>query len=330
MPITNPRAIRVTAKAASLDALQIEIAESPMPVVGSDEAIVEIKSAGINPSDVKAMLGMMPHATWPRTPGRDYAGVVVAGPAQLIGKEVWGTGGDVGIRRDGTHANYLRLPVAAVRAKPANISLQAGGAIGVPFVTAFEGFRRSGMPQPGDAVLIFGANGKVGQAAIQLATRAGATVFAVERSSQPYQGHANGKIHLIDASNTDVAQYVRDHTGGKGAKLVYNTVGSPYFSMANAAMAIGATQILIATIERPVPFDILSFYRGQHTYVGIDTLALDAVHCATILDQLHAGFVDGSLRAFEVKNENVYALDDALQGYKKVMSGSKERVMLAL
>ncbi|HEX9390970.1 MAG TPA: zinc-binding alcohol dehydrogenase family protein [Usitatibacteraceae bacterium] len=323
-------AIRVSAKAASIDALHIDLVESPLPGAGADEAVIEIKSAGINPSDVKAMLGMMPHAVWPRTPGRDYAGVVAAGPAGLLGKEVWGTGGDIGIRRDGSHANYLRLPVSAVRAKPANISLQAAGTIGVPFITAFEGFRRSGMPKPGDAVLVFGANGKVGQAAIQLATRAGATVFAVERSAQPYQGHANGKIHLIDSSITDVAQFVRDHTGGRGAALVYNTVGSPYFAQANAAMAIGATQILIATIERPVPFDILSFYRGQHTYVGVDTLALDATHCATILDQLHVGFADGSLRAFEIKNENVHALADALQGYKKVMSGSKERVMLAL
>jgi NADPH:quinone reductase-like Zn-dependent oxidoreductase len=323
-------AIRVSAKAATIDALQLDLVETAMPSPGADEAVIEVKSAGINPSDVKAMLGMMPHAVWPRTPGRDYAGVVVAGPTALLGREVWGTGGDLGIRRDGSHANYLRLPASAVRTKPAAISLLAAGAVGVPFVTAFEGFRRAGMPRAGDAVLVLGANGKVGQAAIQLATRAGATVFAVERSNRPYLGHANGPIHLIDASATDVATFVRDHTAGKGASLVFNTVGSPYFSQANAAMAIGATQIFIATFDRGVPFDILAFYRGQHTYVGIDTLALDAAHCATIFDQLHDGFSDSTLRAFEVKPENVYTLADAVHGYKKVMSGSSERVMIAL
>ncbi|SNT11420.1 NADPH:quinone reductase [Noviherbaspirillum humi] len=324
------RAIRVTQKSPSLEALEVDLIDVPVPQAKAGEVVVEVKSAGINPSDVKAMLGMMPHATWPRTPGRDYAGVVVQGPSALIGKEVWGTGGDVGIRRNGTHANYLVLPESAVREKPAGITLQAAGAVGVPFVTAYEGFRRSGMPKAGDNVLIFGANGKVGQAAIQLATQAGATVFAVERSSQPYGGHANGKIHLINASTTDVNQYVRDHTGGKGANLVYNTVGSPYFAAANASMAIGATQILIATLDRAIPFDILAFYRGQHTFVGIDTLALDATQCAVLLDQMRPGFEQGTLQAFPVNPENVHTLDDAVTAYKKVMSGSKERVMLEL
>jgi NADPH:quinone reductase len=55
-------------------------------------AVIEIAAAGVNASDVKAVLGAMPHAIWPRTPGRDYSGVVVEGPADLIGKEVWGSG----------------------------------------------------------------------------------------------------------------------------------------------------------------------------------------------------------------------------------------------
>jgi NADPH:quinone reductase-like Zn-dependent oxidoreductase len=323
-------AVRVLEKAASVDALKVDIVEVPVPTAATGEVVVQIKSAGINPSDAKAMLGMMPHAVWPRTPGRDYAGVVVDGPAALIGQEVWGSGGDLGIRRDGSHANYLVLPESAVRCKPDKLSLLEAGALGVPFVTAYEGFRRSGMPAAGEAVLIFGANGKVGQAAIQLATRAGAIVFAVERSDAPYGGHANGSIHLINASKTNVAQYVRDHTGGKGASLVYNTVGSPYFAQANEAMAIGATQILIATIERPVPFDILTFYRGQHTFVGVDTLALDATHCAGVLEQLEAGFNDGTLRPFAVTEENTFPLANAADGYRKVLSGSRDRIMLKL
>ena len=79
-------AIRISEKASSIDALQVSLIETAIPSPGADEAVIEIKSAGINPSDVKAMLGMMPHAVWPRTPGRDYAGVVVAGPTELIGK----------------------------------------------------------------------------------------------------------------------------------------------------------------------------------------------------------------------------------------------------
>lgn len=321
-------AIQVTEKSPRADALATHLIEQEKPAASPGQVVIEMRGAGINPSDVKAMLGMMPHAVWPRTPGRDFAGIVIDGPPALLGQEVWGTGGDLGIRRDGSHASYLVLPESAVRAKPAALSFLEAGSIGVPFVTAFEGFRRSGLPQPGDAVLIFGANGKVGQAAIQLASRAGAKVFAVERGDAPYLGHASGDIHLINAGTTNVAEFVRDHTGGAGAKIVYNTVGSPYFAQANAAMAIGATQIMIATIERAIDFDILAFYRGQHTYVGIDTLALDATRCAEIFDHLHAGFCDGTLRPFAIDAANVYSLKDAAEGYRKVISGSRERAVI--
>lgn len=65
----------------------------------------------------------MPHAVWPRTPGRDFAGVVVDGPADPLGREVWGSGGELGIRRGGGHTAYLVVDAAAVREKPAGISL---------------------------------------------------------------------------------------------------------------------------------------------------------------------------------------------------------------
>jgi NADPH:quinone reductase-like Zn-dependent oxidoreductase len=177
-------------------------------------------------------------------------------------------------------------------------------------------------------VLIMGGNGKVGQATIQLATRAGARVFAVERTREDYIGHASGPVEMIAADTTDIAAYVRDRTGGHGADIVYNTVGSPYFEQANAAMAIGARQIFISTIDRAVPFDIFAFYRGQHTYTGIDTLALDSLACARILDALAPGFEDGSLQPFPVRPDMVYALDGAAAAYRAVLQGARERVVL--
>jgi NADPH:quinone reductase-like Zn-dependent oxidoreductase len=241
---------------------------------------------------------------------------------------VWGSGGELGIRRDGTHARYLVVKTDAVRAKPSTVSMLEAGAIGVPFITAYEGMRRAGLPQKGDVVLVMGGNGKVGQATIQLATRAGATVFAVERGKEGYIGHASGAVDMIDASTQDIADYVRARTGGHGADIVFNTVGSPYFEQANRALAIGGRQIFIATIDKAVPFDIFAFYRGQHTYVGIDTLALDSLACARILDTLAPGFLDGSLKAFPVPADSTYRLEQAVTGYRSVIAGSRERVVL--
>jgi len=322
------KTVRVMEKSADIDSLDLYIGVQTTPSVDSAECLVQVVSAAVNPSDVKAVLGFMPHAVWPRTPGRDYAGVVVEGPPEMLGKQVWGSGGELGIRRDGTHARYLTVPVGSVRAKPSNLSMEEAGAIGVPFVTAFEGLQRAGGVEQGDVVLVLGANGKVGQAAIQLATQAGARVFGVERTNDPYIGHANAEVTMIDASSQNLDEVVRQLTDGHGADIVYNTVGSPYFERANKAMAVRGTQIFISTIERPVPFDIFTFYRGQHTYVGIDTLALDSTEGALILDALLPAFERGTLKPFPIVEDFVFDLSDAALAYQAVFRGAANRVLL--
>ncbi len=322
------QAVRVHARAADIAALAPAIDVQAPPVPGPGQALVRVAAAGVNPSDVKAALGLMPQAVWPRSPGRDFAGTVVDGPAEWRGKAVWGTGGDLGITRDGTHAAWLLLPVAALREKPARLNFDEAGSVGVPFVTAFEGLRRSGQPQRGQVVAVLGANGKVGQAAVQLAAQAGAQVIAVQRQAGPYASFAAGPVEVIDARSEDVAARIRELSGGRGADIVYNTVGSPYFAAANAAMAKGATQIFIATVERPVPFDIFTFYRGMHTYVGIDSLALDCVAAAERLDAMRAGFDAGTLRPFPVGEDAAHPLADALSVYRQVLGGANQRMVL--
>lgn len=320
------RALRVEQKAADLASLQLALVDQPPPTPAAGMAVVQVGAAAVNPSDVKATLGLMPKAVWPRTPGRDFAGTVIAGPSAWIGREVYGSGGDVGITRDGSHARYLLLPEAALRERPRNISMDEAGAVGVPFVTAYEGFRRSGMPQAGQVVLVLGANGKVGQAAAQLAAQAGARVIAVQRRPGPFDGFACAPVDVIDASQEDVAARVLELTGGRGADVVYNTVGSAYFEAANKSMAKGATQIFIATHDRAVPFDIFAFYRGMHTYVGIDSLAMDCVASTAQLDAMREGFERGTLKPFPVARS--FGLDEALQAYRQVLSGSTDRVVL--
>lgn len=320
-------AVRVAAKAATAAELQIVLQAVARPRVATGQALVRVASAGVNPSDVKATLGIMPQAVFPRSPGRDFAGTVVDGPAEWIGRQVWGSGGDVGITRDGSHAGWLLLPATVLREKPARLSFDEAGSVGVPFVTAYEGFRRSGQPQRGQNVAVMGANGKVGQAAVQLAAQAGANVFAVQRGAV-FEGFAAAPVTVVDSRHDDVAARLRELTNGRGVDIVFNTVGSPYFEAANKAMAKGATQIFIATVERPVPFDIFTFYRGMHTYVGIDTLALDAEASVSRLAAMRDGFEAGTLKPFAVQPADVYPLADALTAYRRVIGGDAQRIVL--
>src|SRR5947199_3552039 len=182
-------ALRLNAKATDAASLAFAI-EKRVLTRGPDNVVVEVKAAGVNPSDVKAATGLMPYAVFPRTPGRDFAGVVVDGPCEWLGREVFGSSGDLGIRRDGTHATHLVVEAAALVEKPGNISMDEAAGIGVPFVTAIEGFRRAGMPNSQETVLVIGLNGKVGQAATQLATWRGARVIGVVRKDEAFEGHA--------------------------------------------------------------------------------------------------------------------------------------------
>ena len=89
----------------------LQVTEVARPGRRREDALVRVIAASINPSDVKNVAGAMSQTTLPRIPGRDYAGVVEAGPAEWIGAEVWGTGGDAGFTRDGTHAELIAVPV---------------------------------------------------------------------------------------------------------------------------------------------------------------------------------------------------------------------------
>src|ERR1700731_342043 len=158
----------------------LELAEVAAPAVGGTMALVRGMAASINPSDVKNVAGAMKQTTLPRIPGRDFAGVVEAGPADWIGAAVWGTGGDAGFTRDGTHAEMIAVPVASLRRKPDTLSFDQAASVGVNYMAAWCGLEAAGL-SAGDTVLLIGAAGGVGSAAAQIARRIGARVIGADR-----------------------------------------------------------------------------------------------------------------------------------------------------
>ena len=331
---TNTPPVSVEARCSRLN-LKAATPAEVSPVVerhplsrSDDQVLIEIKAAAVNPSDIKAATGLMPYAVFPRTSGRDYAGVVIDGPAGTIGREVFGSSGDLGIRRDGTHATHLVVEADAVVEKPKNLSWAEAAGIGVPFVTAIEGFHRAGLPERHETVVVFGVTGKVGQAAVQIASWRGARVIGVARKHEAYPCHTNGPVEMIDASTTDVALRVRELTDGKGANIVFNTVGDPYFQAAHKSLALRGRQILIAAIDRIVQFNILEFYRGQHSYFGIDSLGLSSIATGAVLRELVPGFLSGHLKPFAIRSGAVYPLEDAKAAFLAVAGSSRDRIIL--
>ena len=322
------RGLRLHQKAPTLDAIRLPVEEHLLRAPAPHEVVVEIAAAAVNPSDIKAATGLMPYAVFPRTPGRDYAGRIVAGPQAWIGQLVFGSSGDLGIRQDGSHASHMIVEADAVVPVPAGIDAKEAAGIGVPFVTAWEGLQRAGLPRAGETVLVLGVNGKVGQAAAQIATWRGARVIGVVRGDEAYAGHASQAIDIVSAKSGDVPPKVRALTDGKGADIVFNTVGDPFYEIAQKSLAVGGRAIFISAVDRFVTFDLLAFYKSRHTYVGVDTIALDSVETGTILKNLLPGFTDGSLKPFPILESAVYAFEEAIDAYRTVIGSSRDRVLL--
>ena len=158
----------------------LKITEAPTPAAQEGTALIRVIAASINPSDVKNVVGAMKQTKLPRIPGRDFAGVVEAGPAEWIRAEIWGTGGDTGFTRDGSHAEFIALPVASLRRKPAALSFDQAASVGVNYVAAWSGIEAAGLKAK-ETLLLIGASGGVGNAAAQIARPLGARVIEVDQ-----------------------------------------------------------------------------------------------------------------------------------------------------
>ena len=298
----------------------------PTPVADERTAVVRVMAASINPSDVKNVAGAMEQTTLPRIPGRDFAGVVEAGPAEWIGAEVWGTGGDVGFTRDGTHAELIAVPAASLRRKPETLSFDEAASVGVNYMAAWCGFEAAGL-KAGETVLLIGAGGGVGSAAAQIARRLGARVIGADRRAPRPDAPIRAIAERLIIGAEDLPAEVRAATGGKGADVVLDLVGGVMFRSALKSLALrGRLVEIAATGQREVSFDLVDFYHNESRLFGVDTLKRDLTASAEVLDALTPGFVAGDYRAAPI--EETCGLGEAQEAYRKVAAGAAGRIVL--
>src|SRR5215203_7511358 len=216
------------------DPSELRPTEVPRPEPGEDEVLVEVHAAAVNRSDVLNARGSFPFTTLPHIPGRDFAGVVVEGPQELLGTEVWGTGGgDLGFIRHGSHARYLAVPGNAVAPKSATLSLEEAAASGLAYVTAGSALIELGGISAGETVLVTGAAGGVGSAAVMIARWKGARVIgAIKDESERAMAERAGVEVIVDTSREEVTDTVLAATDRGGANLILDAVGGPLFQPA--------------------------------------------------------------------------------------------------
>lgn len=293
----------------------LAVAELGVPQPGPDESLVEVGASSVNPSDVANLRGAF-RASTPRVPGRDYAGVVVDGDPQWVGKEVWGASPGLGVGLDGTHAEHVVVKTASLAEKPTELSMEEAATFGVPYLAAWGGIVDAGGVQAGETVLITGAAGAVGDAAIQIARWKGARVIGVDLAEGPTDADV-----YIRSTGQDITAAVRAATDdGQGVDLVLDAVGGPMFEPALRSLRAGGRQIAMAAAggKRRVEFDLVDFFHGQCRLIGVDTNAFTADQNAHIMGQVADGVRAGQLRPLTVQT---WTLDNSAEAYRAVAAG---------
>jgi NADPH2:quinone reductase len=308
------------------DVKDLKVEEVPTPELRDGEALVEVRAALINPSDVKNVAGAMADTTLPRIAGRDFAGVVVGGPKDVVGLEVFGTGGDVGFTRDGSHAQFIFLPIGALTAKPARLSMEQAGSAGVAYVTAWSALVTAAGVHAGDVAVVIGAAGSVGTAAVQIAKARGARVIgAVRKEAEHAMVRANGADEVIGAQSATIVEAARSMTRGQGADVVFDTSGMMFAEAVEAAAHDGRIPIISAPHDGRVSFNLRTLYRRELRVVGVDSRHLDVTACAQLLAVMAEYFDSGQ---FRIQPGQARPLADAAEAYAEVAKGGTKIILL--
>jgi NADPH:quinone reductase-like Zn-dependent oxidoreductase len=305
----------------------LEYIDLPTPERDSHSAIVEIRCASVNPSDVKNLSGHFKHTVPPRVPGRDFSGVVVDGPSDWTGKDVWGTGGDIGFTRDGTHAQFIKLPLAALSRKPAALSHEQACAIGVNFVVAWLGTVDYAKLAEGETIAVIGAGGGVGGAVTQIARARGCRVIGIDRSTPVAGSPAAELIDQYVPFDDQTVRHVRELAGG--ADVVYDCVGGVAFEMAlGLVKRRGRVLEISATGKRRVDFDLIDFYHNETQLFGVDSAKLGVADAAPLMAALADGFESRKLRAPVIAQR--FDLQHGQDAYRAVAAGTPGRVVITM
>ena len=204
----------------------LELRELDTPVPADDEVLVRVRAASVNRADWYSLTGR-PWIARPmsglRRPKSDRLGTDFAGTVEAVGRHVttFRPGDEVFGGRDGALAEYVCVrEERAIAPKPANVTFEQAGAVGVAGLTALQGLRDKGGLEAGERVLVNGASGGVGTFAVQVAKALGAEVTGVCSPENVELVRSLGADHVVDYTRDDFTR------GERRYDLVFDVAGS--------------------------------------------------------------------------------------------------------
>ena len=199
----------------------MKLGEVEMPNPADGQILVKIEAAGVNPVDTYLRTGIHAHApALPYTPGKDGAGIVEAvgdGVAKFrTGDRVYTAG-----CLTGTYAEFALCEEKHLGSLPENVSFEQGAGVWTPYATSYRALFQKANSKRGETVLIHGASGGVGNAAVQWAKNAGLTVIGTAGSNDGKQlVKEQGADAVFDHTDEDHLGEIREFTGGEGVDVI--------------------------------------------------------------------------------------------------------------
>lgn len=262
------------------------IVDAPLTDGREDHVLVGIRAVGLNPADAFQIEGRYPGG--PKPPfiaGRDAAGVVLRGdPAGR-----WPTGEQVVLLqtstsdfRHGTLCEQQWIAAENLARLPAGWNLTEGAAASLVYLTAWKALTGPAALEPGQVVLVTGASGGVGLAAVHLAAGLGATVVALSRSAAKQQRLLDQGAHFAFAPDAaHLKEKIADATGKKGVDVVVENVGGPLLTAAVHLLGVhGRISVVgvLAGIEAALPIPAFMFKRASlHGILVSDNTPADSL-----------------------------------------------------
>ncbi|MDT8321250.1 MAG: NADPH:quinone oxidoreductase family protein [Xanthomonadales bacterium] len=231
--------------------LRLETAEDPVP--GKGAVLVDVKAAGINFPDLLLITGdYQVKVPPPFIPGSEASGVVAA---VGDGVERFKPGDRVIVTPTiGAFAERCVVDQKFCLPLPAGMSFEQGAGFTITYATAYHAFRQSKQLRPGDTVLVLGAAGGVGVAAVEIAKALGARVIAAASSQAKLDfARAAGADLTINYTEQPLRETVKELTGGRGVDVVYDPVGGPLAEEAFRALAWQGRYLVIGFASGDIP-----------------------------------------------------------------------------
>jgi len=224
----------------------LEVQQVPDPQPKPGEVLIRIRAIGVNFADLLARMGLYPGTPKPPfVPGLEVAGVVekVAEGDRRAGDERFQPGDAVtAIAHFNAYAEWIVVPAKEVYRLPPGMRFEDGAAIPVNYMTAYHSMFVMGNLQPGDRVLIHGAAGGVGIAAVQLARARGLVTFGTAGPAKQEYLRKIGVDHPIDYQKSDFVEVVRKFAPD-GIEMVMDPIGGK--SLARGQQCLGPTGRLV-------------------------------------------------------------------------------------